>query len=50
MEKEQTRIFFKLSPLVKLWPFEKNEMKFCKCHISKCIKDRNLKLASAERV
>ena len=38
-----------LSPLVKLRPFEKIEMKFCKCHISKSIKDRNLKLVSAER-
>ena len=38
-----------LSPLVKLRPFEKFEMKFCKCHISKSIKDRNLKLVSAER-
>ena len=41
--------FFELSPLVKLQPFEKIEMKFCKCHISKSIKDRNLKLVSAER-
>ena len=41
--------FFELSPLVKLRPFEKIEMKFCKCHISKSIKDRNLKLVSAER-
>ena len=39
-----------LSPLVKLRPFEKIEMKFCKCHISKSIKDRNLKLVSAERM
>ena len=38
-----------LSPLVKLRPFEKIEMKFCKCHISKSIKDRNLKLVSVER-
>ena len=38
-----------LSPLVKLRPFEKIEMKFCKCHISKSIKDRNLELVSAER-
>ena len=45
-------VFFfllELSPLVKLQPFEKIEMKFCKCHISKSIKDRNLKLVSAER-
>ena len=54
MEKYQTRIylfffFLELSPLVKLRPFEKIEMKFCKCHISKNIKDRNLKLVSAER-
>ena len=41
--------FLELSPLVKLRPFEKIEMKFCKCHISKSIKDRNLKLVSAER-
>ena len=41
--------FMELSPLVKLQPFEKIEMKFCKCHISKSIKDRNLKLVSAER-
>ena len=41
--------FFELSLLVKLRPFEKIEMKFCKCHISKSIKDRNLKLVSAER-
>ena len=41
--------FLELSPLVKLWPFEKIEMKFCKYHISKSIKDRNLKLVSAER-
>ena len=40
--------FLELSPLVKLRPFEKIEMKFCKCHISKSIKDRNLKLVSAE--
>ena len=38
-----------LSPLVKLRPFEKIKMKFCKCHISKSIKDRNLKNVSAER-
>ena len=49
--KNSRHIFFflKLSPLVKLQPFEKIEMKFCKCHISKSIKDRNLKLVSAER-
>ena len=41
--------FLELSPLVKLRPFEKIKMKFCKCHISKSIKDRNLKLVSAER-
>ena len=41
--------FLELSPLVELRPFEKIEMKFCKCHISKSIKDRNLKLVSAER-
>ena len=41
--------FLELSPLVKLRPFEKTEMKFCKCHISKSIKARILKLASAER-
>ena len=41
--------FLELSPLVKLRPFEKIEMKFCKCHILKSIKDRNLKLVSAER-
>ena len=41
--------FLELFPLVKLQPFEKIEMKFCKCHISKSIKDRNLQLASAER-
>ena len=41
--------FLELSPLVKLRPFEKIEMKFCKCHISKSIKDRNLKRVSAER-
>ena len=41
--------FFELSPLVKKRPFEKIEMKFCKCHISKSIKDRNLKLVSAEK-
>ena len=39
---------FELYPLVKLQPFEKIEMKSCKCHISKSIKDRNLKLVSAE--
>ena len=44
-----TYFFFELSPLVKLRPFEKIEMKFCNCHISKSIKDRNLKLVSAER-
>ena len=38
-----------LSPLVKLRPLKKSKMKFCKCHISKSIKDRNLKLVSAER-
>ena len=38
-----------LSPLVKLQPFEKIEVNFCKCHISNSIKDRNLKLVSAER-
>ena len=32
-----------------LRPFEKIEMKFCKCYISKSIKDSNLKLVSAER-
>ena len=49
--KNSRHIFFfsELSPLVKLRPFEKIEMKFCKCHISKSIKDRNLKLVSAER-
>ena len=41
--------FFDLSPLVKLRPFAKIEMKFCKCNISKSINDRNLKLVSAER-
>ena len=52
MEKIADTYFFlagELSPLVKLRPFEKIEMKFCKCHISKSIKDRNLKLVSAER-
>ena len=50
MEKKQTRIFLELSPLVNfLRPFENIEMKLCKRHISKSIKDRNLKLASAER-
>ena len=34
--------FFELSPLVKLRPFEKIEIKFCKCHISKSIMARNL--------
>ena len=34
--------FFELSPLVKLRPFEKQGMKFCKCSISKRIKARNL--------
>ena len=49
--KNSKRVFFflELSPLVKLRPFENIEMKFCKCHISKSIKDRNLKLVSAER-
>ena len=50
--KNSRRVFFyflELSPLVKLRPFEKIEMKFCKCHILKSIKDRNLKLVSAER-
>ena len=52
--KNSRHVFFfggggELSPLVKLRPFEKIEMKFCKCHISKSIKDRNLKLVSAER-
>ena len=49
METKQTLIILELSPLVKLQPFEKIEIKFCKCHISKSIKDTNLKLASAER-
>ena len=35
--------------LVKLRPFEKIEMKFCKCRISKSIIARNLKLVSADR-
>ena len=43
------KYFLELSPLVKLRPFEEIEMKFCKCHISKSIKVRNLKLVSAER-
>ena len=52
--KNSRNIFFEgggggLVPLVKLRPFEKIEMKFCKCHISKSIKDRNLKVVSAER-
>ena len=49
--KNSRRIFFflELSSLVKLRPFEKIEMKFCKCHISKSIKGRNLKLVSAVR-
>ena len=42
-------LVWELSSLVKLRTFEKIEMKFCKCHISKSIKDRNLKLVSAER-
>ena len=47
--KNSRRVFFlELTTLVKLRPFEKIEMKFCKCHISKSIKDRNLKLVSAE--
>ena len=33
--------FLELSPFVKLRPFEKIEMKFCKCHILKSTKDRN---------
>ena len=40
--KNSRHVFFfggELSPLVKLRPFEKIEMKFCKCHISKSIKD-----------
>ena len=41
--------FSELSPLVKLRPFEKQRMKFCKCRISKSIIDRNLKLVSADR-
>ena len=51
MEKYQTRIIFflELSLFVKLRPFEKMEMKICKCHISKSIEDSNLKLVSAER-
>ena len=54
MEKKQKRIFFFFFffwnyRLVKLRPFEKIEMKFCKRDISKSIKDRNLKLVSAER-
>ena len=42
-------VLLELSPLVKLRPFEKIEIKFFKCHISKSIKDINLKRVSAER-
>ena len=49
MENSRHIFFFYLSPLVNLRPIEKIEMKFCKCHISKSIKDRDLKLVSAER-
>ena len=37
-------VFPELSPLVKLRPFDKQGMKFCKCRISKSIIARNLKL------
>ena len=48
--KNSRRVFFsELYPLVKLQAFEKQGMKFCKCSISKIIKTRNLKLASADR-
>ena len=33
---------FQLSPLVKLGPFEKIEMKCCECRISESVKARNL--------
>ena len=36
-------VFPDLSPLVKLRPFDKQLMKFCKCRISKSIIARNLK-------
>ena len=42
-------VFPELSPLVKLRPFDKQGMKFCKCCISKSIIARNLKLVSADR-
>ena len=41
--------FSELCPLIKLRPFEKIGMKFCKCQISKRTKARNLKLASDDR-
>ena len=47
--KRQTHIFFELSPHVRLRPFEKQGMKFCKCSISKRIEDRYFKLLSADR-
>ena len=40
-KKTDTYFFSELSPLVKLRPFEKIEMNFCKCHIWKSIKARN---------
>ena len=43
MEKLQMCIFSELFPVVKLRPFEKQGMEFCKCRISKSIKARNVK-------
>ena len=42
-------VFPELSLLVKLRPFDKQGMKFCKCRISKSILARNLKHVSADR-
>ena len=41
--------FLELSPLVKIGPFEKHRMKFCKCHVSESIKAKIFGHVSADR-